>query len=241
MADKRSSRLQSIWNRRDSTWHEHVNSSPAFDLIRESVVAAAGVRADDTIVDLGSGTGFLSLELAAGASRVIAVDFSEPMLAKLRRDAELQGRTNVETQVADLSSFDLPVASVDLVVTNYALHHLRDPDKAALVGRASTWLRPGGRIVIADMMFGRGGSAEDRAIIATKVRRMVRHGPAGIWRIAKNVVRFSFRKGSERPVPSSFWIRELGAAGFVKIQHRQIVAEAGLVTARLGTPVPVDR
>ncbi len=40
--------------------------------------------------------------------------------------------------------FWLPPASVDLVVSSYALHHLADADKQALVARAARWLRPGG-------------------------------------------------------------------------------------------------
>src|SRR5207244_2896459 len=64
----------------------------------------------------------------------------------------------------------------DLVVSNYALHHLTDDDKVALVARASRWLRPGGRLVVADMMFGRGASERDRAII--------RHKPGGLGRPA---------------------------------------------------------
>lgn len=49
------------------------------------------------------------------------------------------------------------------------LSRLPDADKRALTARAARWLCPGGRLVIADMMFGRGGSRRDRAILRQKV------------------------------------------------------------------------
>ena len=51
----------------------------------------------------------------------------------------------------------------------------------ALFPRIRGWLRPGGRLVIGDMMFGRGADAQDRAIIASKARSLLRRGPGGWW------------------------------------------------------------
>ena len=88
----------------------------------------------------------------------VAVDISTAMSQSLAERAAQAGLHNVSAEVSDLRRFRLPPASVDLVVSNYALHHLADADKRIVVTQAARWLRPGGRLVIADMMFGRGAS-----------------------------------------------------------------------------------
>ncbi|HVT75900.1 MAG TPA: class I SAM-dependent methyltransferase [Acidimicrobiales bacterium] len=225
----RGKKLETMWNRRTATWHDHVGASTAFDHVRAAVLAEAAGSAGSSAVDLGAGTGFLTLALAPDVDKIIAVDVSPSMLDKLAADAAADGLENVRCLVADLAIVDLPEASVDLVVSSYALHHLRDVDKRALIVRTKRWLRPGGRLVVADMMFGRGATAQDRRILRSKVRSLVRKGPGGVWRIAKNLVRFGLRVGADRPVPPQFWVDALVAAGFGDVEYRPIVAEAGLV------------
>jgi ubiquinone/menaquinone biosynthesis C-methylase UbiE len=225
--------LRAMWDGRTGSWHEHVNTSPHFERIRDEAVAAARLTPTDRVVDLGAGTGFLALAVATDVDRVVAVDLSERMLdvlADRARDLELD---NVTTMASDLTTVALESASVDVVMSSYALHHLRDADKVELVARARTWLAPGGRVVIADMMFGRGRSAEDRRIIRQKITALLKKGPGGVWRVAKNLVRFGVRRGSELPASPDFWVRALERAGFVDVRYRSIVAEAGLVTARV--------
>jgi hypothetical protein len=82
--------------------------------------------------------------------------------------------------------------------------------------------------VIADMMFGRGGSARDRAIIRGKLRILARRGLGGWWRIVKNSARYLVR-GQERPLSSESWTAFLEQAGFTAIKTSALVAEAGLV------------
>lgn len=225
-----------MWNRRSDSWHHHVFESPLFQQVRDTVVEAACPQAGDQAVDLGAGTGFLSLELAPMVDRVIAVDLSETMIAMLESEARGQDIDNVDARVADLATLDLPPASVDLIVSNYALHHLTDTDKAALVVRAHRWLRPGGRLVIADMMFGRGFTPQDRKIIVTKIKGLLAKGPGGLLRVVKNLFRFGLRRGTELPATPDFWVRTAEAAGFGSVRYRSIVAEAGLLTAIATAP-----
>jgi ubiquinone/menaquinone biosynthesis C-methylase UbiE len=117
------------------------------------------------------------------------------------------------------------------VVSSYALHHLRDPDKTRVVSAAYDWLRPGGTLIIADMMFGRGGTKQDRAIIRSKVRALASKGIGGWWRIAKNACRYLVRV-QERPVSMAAWTQMFAQAGFDAITAVSVVAEAGLVTGR---------
>ncbi len=220
------------WGRRTSTWEHHVTSAPGFAKVREVLVRVAQPVAGDAVVDLGAGTGFVTLEVAPEVESVLAVDFAAPMLEALEKQAAALGVSNVSTHRGDLAVFDLPEASVDLVVSSYALHHLTDPAKQDLVARSYAWLRPGGRIVIADMMFGRGLSQRDRRILVSKVAALARKGPGGLWRILKNAVRFGLRRGSELPATPEFWQQALGSAGFQEVGFEPVVAEAGVVFGR---------
>ena len=225
----RAEKLRSLWDSRRDSWHHHVETSDAFDQVRAAVLSAAAPDPSLRVVDLGAGTGFLALALASSVEEAIAVDVSPVMMETLEKLAANGGHHNVRCLVADLAEIDLPSGSLDLIVSSYALHHLRDSDKAALVQRAIKWLRPGGRIVIADMMFGRTGSANDRRVLRLKVQALLRKGPAGLLRIAKNVIRFGLRVGVDRPVPPEFWVKALQEAGFINVWHQPIVAEASMV------------
>jgi ubiquinone/menaquinone biosynthesis C-methylase UbiE len=225
---------QRRWQNKVQAWHGHVTSSPTHHQIRETVLREADPQPGDRVVDLGAGTGFLSLPLAPHVAKVLCIDIAQPMLDELWSQAAEQGQDNVEPVCADLGYLDLPTGSVDLVVSSFALHHLTDADKKALVQRTRRWLRPGGRIVIADTMFGRGRTKQDRAIIWSQIRRRAAKGPNGVWRIIKNGVRFGiFHRGRELPAPPQFWVRALQQAGFGEVRYEDFPEAAGLVVARV--------
>ena len=81
------------------------------------------------------------------------------------------------------------------------------------------------------MMFGRGGTRQDRAILRSKVGALARKGPGGWWRIVKNAVRFALRI-HERPISLRSWHELLLRAGFQVESARIVVSEAGLVVGR---------
>lgn len=222
--------LARIWDRRVAGWHTHVTSASGFDKVRDRLLAIADPGAADTCVDLGAGTGFVALALAPLVDSVLAVDISPVMAESLTAHAVQAGLENVRTEVADLRTFRLPAASADLVVSSYALHHLRDEDKRALAAEAAQWLRPGGRIVVADMMFGRGTTRRDRKILRDKVTALASRGPAGWWRIAKNLTRYGLGVGHEHPATPQFWQLTLRDAGFTDVRFESVVAEAGIVS-----------
>lgn len=102
------------------------------------------------IADLGAGEGTVGMMLAQRATRVIAVDSSEKMVEYGRSVAQRNGVENLEYCLGDLE--DLPVADeeVDLALLHQSLHHALHPQKA--VDEAWRILRPGGRIVILDLL-----------------------------------------------------------------------------------------
>ncbi len=106
------------------------------------------VRADWVVADLGAGTGELAATLAPHAARILAVDDSAAMLEAARiRTAPLP---NVEVRAGSLEALPLEDRAVDLAFAVLVLHHLADPGRA--IAEAARILRPGGRLVIVDMV-----------------------------------------------------------------------------------------
>jgi ubiquinone/menaquinone biosynthesis C-methylase UbiE len=222
--------LEREWDKRVEQWHTHVTSAAAFENVLKGLLDLASPQPADECVDLGAGTGFVTTALAPMVSSVLAVDISPAMAKSLAERAAEAGLGNVLTEVSDLKDLQIPPASADLIVSSYALHHLVDSDKRELAARAATWLRPGGRLVIADMMFGRGGSQRDRQILHQKVIALAAKGPGGWWRIAKNLARYGLGVGQEHPATPEFWQAALRDAGFTEVRFQPVVAEAGLVS-----------
>jgi ubiquinone/menaquinone biosynthesis C-methylase UbiE len=221
--------LEQRWDKRVEQWHSHVTSGAAFEQVLRRLIELSSPKPTDACVDLGAGTGFVTTAMAPLVSSILAVDISAAMAASLAQRAARDGLRNVSTQVSDLKEFNLMPASADLVVSSYALHHLSDPDKQALVARAARWLRPGGRLVIADMMFGRGASQRDRDILRQKVIALAAKGPGGWWRIAKNLTRYGLGVGQEHPATPEFWQAALRDAEFTGVVFQPVIAEAGIV------------
>ena len=219
-------RQRRVWSGRVASWDQH--GSAGLTKVTAAVVAAADVKPDSAVVDLGCGNGQISLPLATRGATVLAVDVSSAMIRHLMSESGRLGVTSLDGLAMPIEELVLPPESVDLIVSSYALHHLRDADKARLVSAAFSWLRPGGRLIIADMMFGRGASGRDREIIRSKVAALARRGPGGWWRIAKNAARYLLRV-QERPVSMDTWTAYLSRGGFAGVTARTIVAEAGLV------------
>ncbi len=214
-----------LWTKRAPMWGQE--GSPDLRLVVEEVLRLTPSGAAE-VLDIGCGTGALSLPLARRGNRVLAVDLSPAMTAALQENAKEQGLGNVTTRTIPAQALQLPAESLDAVVSNYALHHLRDRDKERVVQLAVEWLRPSGRLIIGDMMFGRGATKRDRSIIASKVSALAQKGPGGWWRIAKNIVRFILRT-RERPLTIDAWIGILENAGFVEIAAVEVVSEAAVV------------
>jgi 2-polyprenyl-3-methyl-5-hydroxy-6-metoxy-1,4-benzoquinol methylase len=215
-----------VWDRRAHLWDSHRSSG--LHRVVEAVLHASEPCAGAVAIDLGCGTGQLTLPLARRGAAVTGVDVSPKMVQLLEEKARAAHLPSVTAEVRAIEHLSFPAESVDLVVSNYALHHLADRDKAAVVRAAAGWLRPGGRVVVGDMMFGRGASSRDREIILAKVVAMLRRGPAGWWRIAKNVVRFTFRV-QEQPVSIETWVRYFEGAGLQSVTATPVVGEAAVV------------
>lgn len=101
-----------------------------------------------SVGDLGCGTGELSRLLAPHVSRLISVDSSPEMLQAARRN--LAEFTNVELRAGALEALPIDNRQLDLAVMALVLHHLPDPGVA--LADAARVLRPGGRLLVIDML-----------------------------------------------------------------------------------------
>jgi len=116
------------------------------------VIDYADPDAADAVLDLGAGTGAIALALAPDAERVLARDVSEGMMDEGRRKAEERGLDNVAFAYGEFRDPEVdPDRRIDIVTSNFALHHLADDEKReAIREMAATGAR---RIVLGDVAF----------------------------------------------------------------------------------------
>jgi SAM-dependent methyltransferase len=112
------------------------------------------VRPGQTVLDLGSGPGLDSLLAARRVGltdKVVGVDLCPDMVEKARRNASLLGLRNVEFVESGIEKVPLPDASVDVVISNGVLNLC--PDRPAVLAEAFRVPRPGGRLLMADILL----------------------------------------------------------------------------------------
>ncbi len=150
-ADPVKQQVAAHWDRRAAHFDEDFGHSirtpaehAAWDRIFALVLPGAGVL---DALDLGCGTGFLSLELAARGHRVTGVDFAPAMIARAAAKAAERG-LEVRFEPGDAEQLPFPAASFDLAISRHVLWTLPHPEAA--IDEWLRVLRPGGRLVVVD-------------------------------------------------------------------------------------------
>jgi ubiquinone/menaquinone biosynthesis C-methylase UbiE len=211
---------------------ERMADSPGFQKLRDLILARARLSRCDRLLDIGAGTGLLAQAAAPDVARVIALDGSPAMCGHLERNFTRLELTNAEVVLGDATNLPLADNAIDVVVSNYCLHHLSDADKSRALVEIGRVLRPGGRLVFADMMFQIGiANHRDRAVIALMVRRMATRGPSGVLRLLRNAMRVVSGRG-EHPAGVGWWRRALLEARFTEVTVLALEHEGGIALAR---------
>jgi ArsR family transcriptional regulator len=156
-ADQDARRLKNALARRQSKSQEYFETTAGqWDKVRADLFGTAShlqalpALADErwTIGDLGCGTGQVASALAPFVARVIAVDRSAEMLQAARR--RLRDLPTVEVRRGELEALPIADDELDAATLLLVLHHL--PDPGAALAEAHRALKPGSRLVIADML-----------------------------------------------------------------------------------------
>lgn len=144
-----SADYQAIFERRGAEYHEAMRRVPrARDREFGRIVALAGIRDGEVVVDMPSGGGYLRRYLPDCDARLIAVEPSAVFHDFAARQPAL------ETRLCPLDEVDLPDGSADVVVSLAGLHHLED--RPSVFREMRRLLAGGGRLCLADVEAGSG-------------------------------------------------------------------------------------
>lgn len=156
------------------------------------VVMALGLKSNETIADIGAGTGYFSKRFARHAGKVYAVDIAQMLLDKAKQQSPA-----LELVLAAPDDPRLPPASVDTIFICNTLHHIEH--RPAYYAKLTRALKPGGRLVIIDFHKRPtpvGPPLNDRIAEADCLKELAAAGfrKTGEWKMLPTQYFFEFRR-----------------------------------------------
>jgi demethylmenaquinone methyltransferase/2-methoxy-6-polyprenyl-1,4-benzoquinol methylase len=192
------------------------------------LVALAGLRADERVLDLACGTGDIAFEAARCGARVVGLDIT-PRMVELARAKRGAGHP-IAWVVGDMTSLPVMSTSFDVITTGYGLRNV--PDLPRALAEIHRVLRPGGRICSLD--FNRPDAVWLRAVYLSYLTVV---GSVLGWVLHRDPDTYRYISASIRRYPGAHGVvRMMVTAGFPDARYVPVLG--GLMAIHLGTKAP---
>lgn len=192
----------------DAEISEYSDYLPAISKIKK----LTNVKYDQTIIDIGTGTGRLIKKFIGKTNRLIAIDISKKMLKR----AKYRKYINVSFIRADMRFLPLMSGTTDISVSNLVFHHLKNIEKTLALREIHRILKPHGKIIIGDSIKTKKGYKKIAKILINKY--MHKHSKiVSLFFFTRRVLDLILLN-REWPASPNEWKNILSSSGFKKIK-----------------------